>query len=116
MPALTAPPATTRPAPRSPTGPLARSRPLGWRAAWPVTVSWTLGAVLVAATTYGLLAGHAYRIDRDLEMAALGQDVLTLALVPLLVWAGHRSRAGRCAGTCCGSACSPMSPTPTPHT
>jgi hypothetical protein len=63
-----------------------------------VAVSWTLGAVLAAATLYGLLAGHAYRIDRDLEMASLGQDVLTLAVVPLLIWAGYRSRAGSLRG------------------
>jgi hypothetical protein len=98
MPASPAPMASTRPRPRSPTGLPASSRSGRWRAAWPVTVSWTLGAVLVAATAYGLLAGHAYRIDRDHEMASLGQDVLTLMMVPVLLWAGHRSRAGSVRG------------------
>jgi hypothetical protein len=98
MAASPAPTAWTRPRPRSPTRPPDTSRPPRLRAAWPVAVSWTLGAVLVAATTYGLLAGHAYRIDRDLEMASLGQDVLTLMVVPVLIWAGHRSRAGSLGG------------------
>jgi hypothetical protein len=98
MAAPAASPASTRPRPRSPAGLPAFSRSRRWRAAWPVTVSWTLGAVLVAATTYGLLAGQAYRIDRDLEMASLGQDVLTLMVVPVLIWAGHRSRAGSLRG------------------
>jgi hypothetical protein len=88
MAASPAPMASTRPRPRSPTGLPADSRSGRWRAAWPVTVSWTLGAVLAAATLYGLLAGHAYRIDRDLELGSMGQDVLTLAVVPLLIWAG----------------------------
>jgi hypothetical protein len=90
--------ASSRSRPHSPTGLPAVSRSRRWRAAWPVTVSWALGAVLVAATLYGLLVGDAYRIDRDLEMASLGQDVLTLAVVPLLIWAGHRSRAGSLRG------------------
>jgi hypothetical protein len=90
--------ASTRSRPHSPTGLPATSRSRRWRAAWPVTVSWTLGTVLVAATTYGLLAGHAYRINRNLELASLGQDVLTLMVVPLLIWAGHRSRAGSLRG------------------
>lgn len=100
MAAQRAPIGSTRSRPRSPT-PTAlpeTSRSRRWRAAWPVTVSWTLGAVLVAGTVYGLLAGDAYRIDRDLEMASLGQDVLTLMVAPVLLWAGHRSRAGSLRG------------------
>lgn len=98
MAAPAAPIVSIRPTPRSPTRLPAISRSRRWRAAWPVTVSWTLGAVLVAATLYGLLAGHAYRVDRNLEVASLGQDVLTLMVVPLLLWAGHRSRAGSLRG------------------
>jgi hypothetical protein len=69
-----------------------------WRAEWPVAVSWALGAVLVTATLYGLLADGAYRAGRELEVMGFGQDVLTLAAVPVLVWAGHRSRAGSLRG------------------
>jgi hypothetical protein len=98
MAAPPAPIASTIFRPRSPTGLPAISRSRRASAAWPVAVSWTLGAVLVAATLYGLMAGHAYRIDRDLELASLGQDVLTLMVVPLLIWAGHRSRAGSLGG------------------
>lgn len=99
MPAPPASPASVRrPLLPSQTGPQVTSRSRRRRSAWPVAVSWMLGAVLVAATTYGLLAAHAYRIGRELEIASLGQDGLTLAAVPLLVWAGHRSRAGSLRG------------------
>jgi hypothetical protein len=99
MPALAASPAAApRRRPRAQPGPQPDAGPWRWRAAWPVAVSWALGAILVAATAYGLRAGGAYRIDRELELASMGQDVLTLAVAPLLVWAGYRSRAGSLRG------------------
>lgn len=68
------------------------------RTAWPELVSWVLGAILTTATLYGLLAEHAYRLDRHLELESIAQDVLTLATVPVLVWAGRRSRSGSLPG------------------
>jgi hypothetical protein len=65
---------------------------------WPEAVSWLLAAVLTAATLHGLLADRAYRLDRVLELESIAQDVLTLAIVPLLVWAGRRSRRGSLPG------------------
>jgi hypothetical protein len=53
-----------------------------------------LGAILLTTTLYGLMSDHAYRLDRKLELESIAQDVLTLAIVPLLIWAGHRSRTG----------------------
>lgn len=61
---------------------------------WTETVSWLLAAVLVAATLYGLLADRAYRLDTALRLESIAQDVLTLAIVPVLVWAGRRARRG----------------------
>jgi len=54
--------------------------------------SWTLGVFLLITTLYGLLAEHAYRLDRRLELESIAQDALTLATVPVLIWAGRRSR------------------------
>jgi hypothetical protein len=97
----TAPAPGSWPRPPSATGlPVAADTdPPRWRAAWPVTASWALGGVLVAAASYGLLADHPYRaVAPELAVASRGQDVLTLAAVPVLVWAGHRSRAGSLRG------------------
>ncbi|SDI15049.1 hypothetical protein SAMN05192558_101410 [Actinokineospora alba] len=65
---------------------------------WPELVSWALGAILTTATLYGLLSEHAYRLDRQVEIESIAQDVLTLAMVPALVWAGRRSRTGSLPG------------------
>lgn len=59
---------------------------------------WLLGGVLVVATLYGLLSDRAYRFDGTLKLESIGQDVLTLVMVPVLVWAGHKSRAGSLPG------------------
>jgi hypothetical protein len=96
----TAPVSASRPRPPSAAAvPSFEAHPPRWRAAWPVVVSWTLGGILVAAASYGLLAGDPYRgIAPELAVASRGQDVLTLAAVPMLVWAGHRSRKGSLRG------------------
>jgi hypothetical protein len=53
-----------------------------------------LAGVLVPAALYGLLAADPYRgAPAQLALGSRAQDVLTLALLPLLVWTGHRSRA-----------------------
>jgi hypothetical protein len=66
---------------------------------WPVVVSWALAGVLVPAALYGLLAADPYRgASAQLALGSRAQDVLTLALLPLLVWTGHRSRAGSLRG------------------
>ncbi|MCP2244070.1 hypothetical protein [Lentzea aerocolonigenes] len=67
----------------------ARLRPL-----WTSLATWSLAGVLVAATLYGLLSERAYRLDRVLQLESMAQDVLTLAIVPVFVWAGHRGRTG----------------------
>ncbi|WP_086824087.1 hypothetical protein [Allokutzneria sp. NRRL B-24872] len=65
---------------------------------WPELVSWVLAAVLTASTLHGLLAEHAYRLARTVELESLAQDALTLAVVPVLVFAGRRSRLGSARG------------------
>ncbi|GAB2817402.1 hypothetical protein [Lentzea nigeriaca] len=70
-----------------------RLRPL-----WTDLATWSLAGVLVAATLYGLLSERAYRLDRALQLESMAQDVLTLAIVPVFVWAGHRSRTGSLPG------------------
>ncbi|MET9232228.1 hypothetical protein [Lentzea sp. NPDC003310] len=67
------------------------------RISWPEIVSWLLAAVLVPATLYGLLSDRAYRLDQTLRLESVAQDVLTLAIVPVLVLAGRRARAGSAA-------------------
>ena len=64
------------------------------RTRWTIGVTWLLTAVLAAATLYGLFSDRAYRLDRTVHLESMTQDVLTLAIVPVLVWAGRRSRAG----------------------
>ena len=62
-----------------------------------VVVSWSLAAVLVAATLYGLLVDGAYRETPTREHFAAtlrGQDVLTLLTAPVLVGAAHLARRG----------------------
>jgi hypothetical protein len=71
----------------------ARLRPL-----WTSLATWSLAGVLVGATVYGLLSERAYRLDRVLQLESMAQDVLTLAIVPVFVWAGRRSRAGSLPG------------------
>jgi hypothetical protein len=71
-----------------------------------------LAAVLAAATLYGLLAESAYRVADDVAAQGRGQDLLTLAAVPVLLWAGGHAR-DRSARTWCGSVYSSTAPTPT---
>ena len=62
-----------------------------------LALTWTLAAVLVAATCYGLLAADAYRETpaREYLGATLrGQDVLTLLTAPVLVVTAHLARRG----------------------
>jgi hypothetical protein len=60
-----------------------------------VVASWALAGVLVPAALYGMLAADPYRgASAQLALGSRAQDTLTLILLPLLVWAGHRSRAG----------------------
>jgi hypothetical protein len=66
----------------------------GTRDRWPALASWGLAGVLLPAALYGLLAADPYRgASAQLALGSRAQDVLTLALLPLLVWAGYRSRA-----------------------
>jgi len=62
----------------------------------PLPVPYTLlqAVLLVAATGYGLLASHAYRLSSDIAAQGRGQDLLTLLTVPVLVWCSARARAG----------------------
>lgn len=64
------------------------------RGRWTSGVTWLLALVLIAATLYGLFSGRAYRLDRALQLESRAQDVLTLAIVPVLIWAGRRSSVG----------------------
>jgi hypothetical protein len=69
-----------------------------WRTWWTNGVTWLLASVLIAATLYGLFSDRAYRLDRTVHLESLAQDVLTLAIVPVLIWAGRRSSAGSLRG------------------
>jgi len=60
----------------------------------PLRYSLLLAVPLVAATLYGLLAEDAYRTPADIAAQGRGQDLLTLASVPVLVWAATRARSG----------------------
>lgn len=55
-------------------------------------------ALLLPTTLYGLLSDHAYRLPRTLELESIAQDVLTLAVIPVLLWSARRSRAGSLPG------------------
>lgn len=68
------------------------------RARWTKGVTWLLAPTVVAATLYGLLSDRAYRLDRTVHLESMAQDVLTLAIVPVLIWAGRRSSAGSLRG------------------
>jgi hypothetical protein len=78
------------PGPHRPPSP--RGRPL------PLSFSVALAAVLVGATAYGLFAEVPYRaapgVRPTLPDVLRGQDLLTLATVPLLLWTAVRARAG----------------------
>jgi hypothetical protein len=69
------------------------------RSAWPVLVSVTLAVVLVPAVGYGLFSPDAYLGNgHALVLASRAQDVLTALVLPVLVWAGMRSRGGSLSG------------------
>lgn len=54
-----------------------------------------LGALVVAATLFGLLTGGAYRSVSALTRSTWrAQDVVSLACVPLLLWVSARARSG----------------------
>jgi hypothetical protein len=58
-------------------------------------VSALLVAVLIPAVGYGTLSSTPYRgYGQDLVLVSRAQDVLTALVIPLLVWAGVRSRRG----------------------
>ncbi|MGI5175162.1 hypothetical protein ACQEVZ_02375 [Dactylosporangium sp. CA-152071] len=50
--------------------------------------------MLVAVTSYGLLASDPYRLSVEVTAQGRGQDLLTLLAVPALVWSAARARAG----------------------
>jgi hypothetical protein len=63
------------------------------RDTWPLLVSVLISAALLPAVLYGLLSDSAYHgYDQDLVLVSRAQDVLTALVVPLLLWAGSRSR------------------------
>ena len=69
--------------------------------AWPASaspVSVAVAVVVLAVTLYGLLVEGAYRapvgVRETLPETLRGQDLLTLLIVPVLLWAGLRARAG----------------------
>jgi hypothetical protein len=65
------------------------------RERWPVLATWTLAALLVPACAYGLLVPDAYTgAAAHLALGSRAQDVLTLALLPLLLGAAHGARRG----------------------
>jgi hypothetical protein len=69
------------------------------RAAWPTTVSVLLCVLLLPTIGYGLFSSSAYRgLSGGLVMSSRAQDVLTLLVLPLLLWAAARSRAGSLRG------------------
>jgi hypothetical protein len=54
-----------------------------------------LGGLVLAATAYGLLTDDAYRLVPDLTRSTWrAQDAVTLACVPVLIWAAVRARSG----------------------
>jgi hypothetical protein len=65
-----------------------------------VVHSWTIGVVLIGATVYGLWrvrrTGVSAGVRETLPDVLRGQDLLTLTLatVPVLVWAAVRARGG----------------------
>lgn len=68
------------------------------RARWTNGVTRLLALIASAAALYGLFSDRAYRLDRTTHLESIAQDVLTLAIVPVLVWAGRRSSAGSLRG------------------
>jgi len=74
--------------------PLAQVQPLTGRPL-PVLYMPILGFLVVIATVYGLVVEDAYRLVSDLTRATWrAQDAVTLASVPVLLWASRRARAG----------------------
>jgi hypothetical protein len=58
-----------------------------------------VAVLVVAATGYGLVVDGAYgSVEPLLEQTWRAQDAVTLAVVPVLVWAGRRARAGSLRG------------------
>ena len=53
-----------------------------------------LGTVLVVATLYGLLAEDAYRVADEVVAQGRGQDLLTLATIPVLLLTARAALAG----------------------
>jgi len=61
----------------------------------PLPSAIVLGCLVVVATTYGLLSDDAYRLVTDLTRSTWrAQDAVTLACVPVLIWAAVRARSG----------------------
>jgi hypothetical protein len=61
----------------------------------PLPSAIVLGCLVVAATTYGLLSDDAYRLVTDLTRSTWrAQDAVTLACVPVVIWAAVRARSG----------------------
>jgi hypothetical protein len=68
----------------------------------PLAYTFTLAAVLLAATGYGLLVEGAYAapegVRPTLPETLRGQDLVTMVTAVALVWGGIRARAGSLAG------------------
>lgn len=56
--------------------------------------TWAVAVLVAAATLYGLLAEQAYRVTDYLALIWRSQDVVTLCMVPVLIWSASRARAG----------------------
>ncbi|HSK27843.1 MAG TPA: hypothetical protein VK894_13115 [Jiangellales bacterium] len=78
--------------------PLTGSTPVGAaQAGVTLSIWWTtaVAALVAVATTYGLVVDGAYRsVDPLVEQTWRAQDAVTLALLPVLVWAARRAAAG----------------------
>ena len=84
-----------RPTTRAGDSRLVRHRPRTGAGPLPATYFWALAALVVVATTYGLLAEDAYRLVPELTRETWrAQDALSLSLVPVLLWSSRRARRG----------------------
>lgn len=71
-----------------------RGQPAPAGRALPLWYSLLLAAVVTPATLYGLLIADAYRVPAQLVVTWRAQDLITLLVVPVLLWSAVRARAG----------------------
>lgn len=78
--------------------PLATEPVAGQAADRPPARFWWLSIVaaslLAAASAYGMFAESAYRLEDDLAARLRGQDLVTFAAIPLLLWVAWRAMHG----------------------